>query len=179
MTLLGSDHTTSHMSTGLPVIQYPLSTKSSTFVVAEGIPPVSWCLIEKVRKWEYVNLADLLKDHNSPDQSSMVRSYQRLIRNLAVTIELLAIFTPGFRLMTSSQPSFYQQKIWLKRKQQIWLPTVTWSLKCRKIYKALMAAVWSEFSWMAATSGIRKWGELNFSIYSTCLTTQQPGVPEL
>ena len=56
---------TSHMYIGLPVVQYPSPTKSSTVVVAEGIPPVSCRLVEKVRKWEYVNLADLLEDHNS------------------------------------------------------------------------------------------------------------------
>ena len=30
--------------------------------------PSACHLVEKLRKWEYVNLADLLKDHSSPDQ---------------------------------------------------------------------------------------------------------------
>ena len=46
--------------------------KSSRIVVAEGSSPVTFCLIEKVRKWEYINLADLLKDHNSSDQFIVV-----------------------------------------------------------------------------------------------------------
>ena len=105
MTLLGSGDTTSHMSTGLPVIQYPLSTKSSTFVVAEGIPPVSSCPVEKVRKWDYVNLADLLKDHNSPDQLIVINgqilsvpdqkpcSNNRVIGNIYTWIQAYNIFT--------------------------------------------------------------------------------------
>ena len=56
-TLSWTDDTTPHMSTALPVIQYSLPMKSSTLVVAEGIPPVTCCLIEKVIKWEYINLS--------------------------------------------------------------------------------------------------------------------------
>ena len=47
---------------------YLLPMKSSTSAVVEGIPPVTCHLIEKVRKWKYINLADLLKNHNSSDQ---------------------------------------------------------------------------------------------------------------
>ena len=55
-TLSISDDTTPRMSTALPVIQYSLPMKSSTLVVAEAIPPVTYCLIEKVIKCEYINL---------------------------------------------------------------------------------------------------------------------------
>ena len=41
-------------------------------VVAEGIPPVACRLVDKVRKWEYINLGDLLKDHSSPEQLVLV-----------------------------------------------------------------------------------------------------------
>ena len=104
-TLSGSGDTTSHMSTRLPVIQYPLPMKSCTIVVAEGILPVTCCLIEKVRKWEYINLADLLKDHNSSDQFIVVngqvlsvpdqklRSSNRVIADTFTWLQAYNIFT--------------------------------------------------------------------------------------
>ena len=104
-TLSGSGDTTSHMSTRLPVIQYPLQMKSSTLVVAEGIPLVTCRLIEKVRKWEYINLADLLKDHNSSNQFIVVngqvlsipdqkhRSSNRVIADIFTWLQAYNIFT--------------------------------------------------------------------------------------
>ena len=34
-------------------------------IVAEGMPPIPVKLIEKIRKWEYVDLVCLLEDHNT------------------------------------------------------------------------------------------------------------------
>ena len=50
------------MSSGVPLLHGSLPSKAATAVVSEGIPPVSCRLVEKIRKWEYVNLMDLLKD---------------------------------------------------------------------------------------------------------------------
>jgi len=36
--------------------------KPATVVVAEGVPPVSYCLVEKIRWWEFINMADLFKE---------------------------------------------------------------------------------------------------------------------
>ena len=60
------------MSSGLPLLQYLLPSKAPTVVVTEGIPPVACRLVEKIRKWEYVNLGDLLKDHSSSEQFVVV-----------------------------------------------------------------------------------------------------------
>ena len=37
--------------------------KLPTIVVAEGLPPVTYHVVDRIRKWEYVNLADLLGNH--------------------------------------------------------------------------------------------------------------------
>ena len=37
--------------------------KLPTVVVVEGLPPVTCRVVDRIRKWEYVNLADLLGDH--------------------------------------------------------------------------------------------------------------------
>jgi len=41
----------------------PTRPKLPTVVVAEGVPPVSCHLVEKIRKWEFINMADLLKEN--------------------------------------------------------------------------------------------------------------------
>ena len=61
-TLSGSDGFSSVMSSGVPLLHGSLSSKAAIAVVAEGISPVSCRLVEKIRKWENVNLMDLLKD---------------------------------------------------------------------------------------------------------------------
>ena len=45
--------------------------KPPTVVVTEGILPVRYRMVDRVRKWEYVNLADLLGDHN-PDHLTII-----------------------------------------------------------------------------------------------------------
>ena len=39
--------------------------------MAEGIPPVSYKLIEKIRKWEYIELTSLLDNYSPPDQMAL------------------------------------------------------------------------------------------------------------
>ena len=45
--------------------------KPPTVVVAEGLPPVTCRVVDRIRKWEYVNLADLLGDH-TPDHLTII-----------------------------------------------------------------------------------------------------------
>ena len=53
---------------GLPSEEDPpsVSTGVST-VIAEGLPPLPTKLIERIRRWEYVDLAFLLDDHRQPE----------------------------------------------------------------------------------------------------------------
>ena len=150
--------------------------KSSTIVVAEGIPPVSCCLIEKVRKWEYINLADLLKDHNSsyqfivvngqvlsvPDQK--LRSRNRVIADIFTWLQAYNIFTA---ILLSAEDTTKEEAAGL----------VAHSYLILQMSKNLQGSEWLQYKqtfheW-AAAKDIRKWGELNFSIYGCCLATQQ------
>ena len=58
-------------------------TKSASVVIAEGIPPVLTKILEKVRRWEYIDLSTLLHDpsHKSEDliqQDSQVFVFQTM-----------------------------------------------------------------------------------------------------
>jgi len=68
-----------------PNLLQPLESKSATVVVAEGVPMVSCRLVEKIRRWEYVNMADLLKDYSKDTQLSLVNgAYLFMDRLLAI-----------------------------------------------------------------------------------------------
>jgi len=57
------------MSSEILFLQTSIPSETSMVVVAEGIPqwPVAW---QKNKETEYINLADLLKDHTSALQNS-------------------------------------------------------------------------------------------------------------
>jgi len=56
--------------------QSPSAGKSATAVVTEGVPPVPSRLVDKIKKWEFVNMAGLLKDNNGKDPQFMVMNGQ-------------------------------------------------------------------------------------------------------
>ena len=56
--------------------QSPSAGKSATAVVTKGVPPVSCRLVDKIKKWEFVNMAELLKDNDRKDPQFMVMNGQ-------------------------------------------------------------------------------------------------------
>ena len=42
-------------------------TSGSSTVIKEGLPPIPTKLVERIRKWEYVDLAQLLDDNRQPE----------------------------------------------------------------------------------------------------------------
>ena len=62
-------------TTELNQLQFPSSyspSASTLVVVAEGIPPVSCKLVEKIRKLKYVDLSTLLGNNPSLDQLTLI-----------------------------------------------------------------------------------------------------------
>ena len=98
--------------------QLPSSSKTTMVVVTEGIPPVALNLVEKICRWEYIDLADLLKGPHGKDQQQwMIVSGQvvftpRQKTTLSITrwLKVYSIF---------QQSSCHQQKQ-LRRKQLAW-----------------------------------------------------------
>ena len=43
------------------------STSGSSTVINEGLPPLPTKLIDRIRRWEYVDLAQLLDDYRQPE----------------------------------------------------------------------------------------------------------------
>ena len=132
-TLSGSSSSSSIMSSGVPLLHGSLPSKAATVVVAEGIPPVSCRLVEKIRKWEYVNLMDLLKDP-STEHLVLVNGQLILIKGPVVQ-RLFQTYSPGFKPSAYLWLSSCHLKTPLKRRQQVWLLMATLSSRCQKTFR--------------------------------------------
>ena len=146
-------------------------------MVAEGIPPVSSKVVEKIRKWEYVDLSTLLDDYSSPDQVTLIngqlavvsstsqkRRQAKAISDIVSWLQVFSIFTA---ILVSSETTLKEEAAGLAA--HIYLII--------QLSKDLNGLQWLKYNqsyreW-AAAKGIRKWGELNFSIYGRCLASQQ------
>ena len=59
-------------------------TPSSMVIVAEGIPPIQAKLVERTRRWEYVDLAKLLRGQEMvPEEATVVVDGQKLLMEVA------------------------------------------------------------------------------------------------
>ena len=151
----------------------PPVVSSPSAVVAEGMPPIPVKLIEKIRKWEYVDLSCLLDDHTTypvsfslneaghwvPDQRkkksqisdifSWVRAYSRymavLLSSETTTKEEASGLAAHLHLILQLSQDLGSQ--WMKYDK--------------------------DFREWAAAKSLRKWGDLNFPIYGQCLAAQQ------
>ena len=169
------------MSSGVPLLHGSLPSKAATAVVSEGIPPVSCRLVEKIRKWEYVNLMDLLKDPATKHlvlvngQLMALRTDQRPRSSKTITdiFTWLRAFSVFMAVLLSSEDTTKEEAAGLAAHCYLIL----------QMSKDLQGAQWAQYDqdfreW-AAAKGIRQWGELNFTIYGRCLATQQPCHTEL
>ena len=59
-------------------------TPSSMVIVAEGIHPIQAKLVEQIRRWEYVDLAKLLRGQEMvPEEATVVVDGQKLLMEVA------------------------------------------------------------------------------------------------
>ena len=181
--LSGSGGSSYIMSSGVPLLQSSsFPSKTATVVVTEGIPPVSCRLVEKIRKWEYyINLMDLLKDPTTEQlvvvngQLVAMRADQRSrsSRSTPNICQWLQAFSVFSTVLLSSDDTTKDEAAGLAAHSYIII----------QMSKDLQGSQWYQYDWnfheWAAAKGIRKWGELNFTIYGRCLATQHPCYPEL
>ena len=79
---------------------------STLVVMAEGIPPISCKLVEKIKQWEYIDLATLLDDHPTSDQGALLngqltvvssnsqrRRQAKAISDILTWLQAFSIFT--------------------------------------------------------------------------------------
>jgi len=149
------------------------SSGTSTVVVTEGIPPVSRQLVDKIRRWEYVNLADLLKDPHSREQQGAAANNQVMTASRLNTKQFLSInnWLRAYNILSavllSSEDTSKEEAAGL----------AAYSYLILQLSEDLQGIQWSLYDksyreW-ASAKGVRRWGEMNLSIYGRCLASNQ------
>ena len=155
----------------------PQLSRGPSLVVAEGIPPVSTRLIEKIRRWEFIDLAQLIGGADSSEgSSSMVEGHivtqAKSPRKSPSTITDLATWLQAYaRLMAvllSAPMTSKAEAASLAAHLHVVL----------QLAQDLGGRHWLVYDWefreWAAAKGITVWGELNLSIYGRCLPRPTP-----
>ena len=144
------------------IATFPVSSsiKTPTVVVTEGIPPVACRLVEKIRKWEYVNLGDLLKDHSQPEQLVVVngqimplqsgqKQSSRTITDILFWLQAYSVFSA---ILLSCEDTSTEEAAGLAADSYLIL----------QMSKDLQGPQWltynQSFREWAAAKNIRKWG---------------------
>ena len=158
----------------MPHLPLPLGPMASTVartaapsvVITEGIPPVSFKVVERIRQWEFVELANLLitQDRKSDEYSFVVDSDQPGYRapsrgqgKLPVIDNImtwLKAFSRCMAVILSTEATSREEAAGLAAHQHVIL----------QLYNDLGGNRWlkydTEYREWAAAKGIRIWGSL-------------------
>ena len=139
-------------------------------IVTEGIPPISSKVVEKIRRWEYVDLRSLLTSQEllPGSDSGLFGSGKDLQRNQKASSVItlrswLVAFSRMMAVLLSSEDT--------SREEAAGLAAHLHSIL--QLHQDLSGNKWLkydvEFREWAAAKGVRVWGELNMTIYGRCL----------
>lgn len=144
-------------------------------VVAEGIPPIPLRLVEKIRRWEFVDLATLLNDSlHKADDTTAHQQGQVLVQTLEQAQrrrrQIVDIFTwvRAFSIYTAALASAEATS-----KEEV-VGLISHLHLINQLSRELGGSQWlrydTDFREWAAAKGVRKWGELNLTLYGRCLS---------
>ena len=155
------------------------SPKTSSSVIAEGIPPISTKLLERIQKWEFVDLASLLAGDQAPDEvvamapsgqlllvSSSDRPQQRKKKCISDIHSWVQAFTIYAAALSAAESTTREETVGLFAHMSTIL----------QLARDLGGNQWIQYDkvyreWAAAKE-IKVWGELNLSIFGHCLASQ-------
>ena len=154
-----------------------LKSSASTTVIAEGIPPIATKLLEKIQRWEYVDLSDLLSEASSKvddmptyttqNQVILVQSVDQIKRKKKQILDIetwLQAFSIYAAALTAHSSTSKEESTGLLA--HMYLVT--------QISRDLRGSQWyrydKEFREWAAAKNLRVWGTLNLAIYGRCLS---------
>ena len=165
-----------------PTVESEVKTTST--IVAEGIPPIATKLLERIRKWEFIDLALLIGDPNRKvDEVPYLNEGKVVLFQLLeqaqprkrqiVDIQLWTqAFTVFMAAMASASSTSKEEVVGLIAHSYLIL-----QLSCD-----MGGLRWikydQEYREWAEAKGIRRWGDLNLTIYGRCLAIQAPMAPQ-
>lgn len=162
-----------------PIASAGSAAKQAAIVISEGLPPVSTKILEKIQKWEFVELASLLS-HDTPargealtitqDGQTMIVQPQeqsatrKKITDISSWLQAFSIYAAGLAASDTTTNDHFKGLM-----AHMYLMV--------QLAKDLGGNVWlqydREFRVWAAAKGVKVWGDLNLSIYGRCLAAQQ------
>ena len=156
---------------------------TSLVLVTDGIPPIPSKVLEKIRKWKYVDLATLLANDTPSDNITTV-----VVNGQTLVVSSAANSTKKRRITWDSQSwsqaySMYAARLIstdsTTRPESAGLLAHMFSLL--QLAKDLGGSQWlhydRSFREWAVAKNIRIWGELNLLIFCQCMASQQRVLP--
>ena len=159
------------------------SSLSPSVVVAEGMPPIASKLLDRIRRWEFIDLALLLNEagqksdeipHSHDGRVVLVQSVEQAqhrrkqIGDIYAWTQAFAVYMAA---LASASTTTMEEVVGLIAH----LHLVT------QLSKDLSGGRWLHYDhdfWeWAAAKGVRIWGELNLTIYGWCLSAQGQAGP--
>ena len=137
-----------------------LVDRSGGSYVGEGLPPVPQKLADRIRRWEFVDMAEMLPEFwpiAKADQSEKNKPHTRRPKQITDFHNWLQCFTIYCSILGSQEPS--------------WIPELMAYLITR-VSQDFTGLTWvwydSTFRRQTAITGNRKWSQINPSLYSIC-----------
>ena len=149
-------------------------------VVDEGIPPIPVKMVERIRRWEFVELENLLILQDNKTEETLLGSdkgqfgYKAPLRAQGKHIGInnymswLTAFSRLMAVLLTAEATTKDEAAGLAAHQHVIL----------QVHNDLGSNRWLkydvEYREWAAAKGVRVWGELNLPIYGRCLPQAQP-----
>lgn len=158
----------------------------SSVVITEGMPPIASKLLDKIRRWEYTDLALLLHVGESSQKIDEVPSLpdgrvvifqsweqaQRRRKQIGDTHSWSQAFTVYMAALASANSTGKEEVVGL----------IAYAHLILQLSKETGGLRWlkydQQFREWAAAKGVKIWGELNLTIYGRCLAMQLPPAPQ-
>ena len=148
-------------------------------LVAEGLPPIPAKLLERIRRWEFIDLAQLVFDASKDDPGIrqqppsegilIVQSMEQMQRRRKAVNDIFT-WSKAFAIYTAALSGAE-----LTTKEEcagLWAHLHLVTQLSRDLGGGLWLQYDSEYREWAAAKGIRTWGKLNLSIYGHCLSNR-------
>ena len=152
-----------------------VSDNKATLLVAEGLPLIAAKLVEKIQRWEFIDLSLLLHDPSSKSDELLLQQQGRVMIVQSVEqaqrrkqITDIFAWTKAFAIynaaLLSAESTSKEEVVGL------WCHMHLINQLSRDLGGGQWLSYDSEFREWAAAKGVRKWGDINMAIYGKCLS---------
>ena len=146
----------------LPFAPPRLSPPTLGVYVGEGLPPVPPKLAERIKRWEYIEMSELLPEFwSKPDDMDNKQAAARRRRQVTEIFTWVQCFATYTSVLSGSYPETVPELL-------AYLVTIT------RVSQDFAGLAWvrydASFRRQAAITGNRKWSQVNPSLYSICFT---------